>query len=242
MSNWPSKKENVGAGKRREMSLENENYQAGSPSPSPGKKDKDKTNPKTSMQTVRLPPPEPSSAATPTKSKVDTKHSSRGSSPATPPPSVGPFRSAPASPSQSAAVTGGPFRVSPMRNSNQIPLSPLNTEKQYSKLEKTQQQVDDVKGVMRDNLDRVLERGDKLTDLDARAEHLELSSQQFAHTAQQLKKTMWWKSKKFALCIALVVFIVLAIIALVAYFLLRPSEPQPAAPGSVTYKPKHAGT
>lgn len=217
MSNWPSQKNNA-----VRKGIENENYVQ--PATSGHQPTSDRRQKMTNVnlnQGVSRSRGNLSESPSTGPSKISRVSAVTPASPI-PPPTVGPFKS----PSPSSA--GTPFRTaSPMRASNQVPLVPVNTVKQFSKLDKTQQQVQEVTGVMRGNLDKVLERGDKLGDLDARAEQLELNANKFATTAKKLRSTMWWKSKKTCICIGLVCFVLFAAASLVAYFLLRPKAAVP---------------
>ena len=73
-------------------------------------------------------------------------------------------------------------------------------------------QVDQVVDVMRDNVNKVLERDVKLGELDARAENLEAASNSFATSAKRVRKKMWWENLKMKLIIGGVVLAVLIII------------------------------
>ncbi len=54
----------------------------------------------------------------------------------------------------------------------------------------TQRQVDEVVGVMRDNVEMVLERDSRLTDLEDRSSTLEDGAQRFQSVGRQV--SMWW--------------------------------------------------
>lgn len=66
-----------------------------------------------------------------------------------------------------------------------------------SKLHESQKQVDEVVGIMRVNVEKVLERDQKLSELDNRANALQQGASQFEHNATKLKKKMWWKNMKW---------------------------------------------
>ena len=57
---------------------------------------------------------------------------------------------------------------------------------EHDKLEHTQRQVDDVVGVMRDNVEMVLERDARLTDLEDRSNTLEDGAQRFQSVGRQV--------------------------------------------------------
>lgn len=50
--------------------------------------------------------------------------------------------------------------------------------------------------IMRVNVDKVLERDQKLSDLDDRADALQAGASQFETSAAKLKRKYWWKNMK----------------------------------------------
>uniref|UniRef100_A0A8D1IT05 V-SNARE coiled-coil homology domain-containing protein n=2 Tax=Sus scrofa TaxID=9823 RepID=A0A8D1IT05_PIG len=81
------------------------------------------------------------------------------------------------------------------------------------RLQQTQNQVDEVVDIMRVNVDKVLERDQKLSELDDRADALQAGASQFETSAAKLKRKYWWKNcKMWAIGISVVVIIVIIII------------------------------
>ncbi|XP_060614695.1 vesicle-associated membrane protein 3 [Anolis sagrei] len=81
------------------------------------------------------------------------------------------------------------------------------------RLQQTQNQVDEVVDIMRVNVDKVLERDQKLTELDDRADALQAGASQFETNAAKLKRKYWWKNcKMWAILIAVVVVLLIIII------------------------------
>jgi len=81
------------------------------------------------------------------------------------------------------------------------------------KLQQTQAQVDEVVGVMRTNVDKVLERDQKLSELDDRADALQQGASQFETQAAKLKRKYWWKNcKMWAILITVILAIIIIII------------------------------
>uniref|UniRef100_A0A8C2FPX0 Vesicle-associated membrane protein 1 n=1 Tax=Cyprinus carpio TaxID=7962 RepID=A0A8C2FPX0_CYPCA len=64
------------------------------------------------------------------------------------------------------------------------------------RLQQTQAQVDEVVDIMRVNVDKVLERDQKLSELDDRADALQAGASQFESSAAKLKNKYWWKNAK----------------------------------------------
>lgn len=73
-------------------------------------------------------------------------------------------------------------------------------------------QVDEVVGVMKENVSRVIERGDRLEDLQDKSDSLASNSDMFRSRAKALHKTMWWKNCRMKLIMAFVILLILAII------------------------------
>ncbi|XP_033012421.1 vesicle-associated membrane protein 3 [Lacerta agilis] len=82
-----------------------------------------------------------------------------------------------------------------------------------NRLQKTQNQVDEVVDIMRVNVDKVLERDEKLSVLDDRVDALQAGAAQFETNAAKLKRKYWWKNcKMWAILIAVVVVLLIIII------------------------------
>ncbi|XP_060533221.1 synaptobrevin-1-like [Cylas formicarius] len=81
-----------------------------------------------------------------------------------------------------------------------------------SKLEQTQQQVNEVVGIMRVNVEKVLERDQKLSELDSRADALQEGGKRFEQQAQKLKRKYWWKNIKMMIIIGVIGITLLIII------------------------------
>ncbi|ORX87525.1 synaptobrevin [Basidiobolus meristosporus CBS 931.73] len=75
-----------------------------------------------------------------------------------------------------------------------------------------QQQVDEVVNIMQDNVNQVMERGERLDTLNHKAEDLESGALQFRRGANKVRKNMWWKNCKLKLIIIAVLIILLLVI------------------------------
>jgi len=80
------------------------------------------------------------------------------------------------------------------------------------KLQQTQAQVDEVVNIMRVNVDKVLERDQKLSELDDRATALTEGASQFEASATRLKRKMWWQNTKMIIIMVAVAIVLLIII------------------------------
>lgn len=57
----------------------------------------------------------------------------------------------------------------------------------------SKQQIDDTVGVMRDNINKVSQRGERLDSLQDKTDNLAVSAQGFRRGANRVRKQMWWK-------------------------------------------------
>lgn len=76
-----------------------------------------------------------------------------------------------------------------------------------SRTAQIQAQIDETVGVMRDNINRVNERGENLDALQDKTDNLAVSAQGFRRGANQVRKRMWWKDVKMRLLIVLAIII-----------------------------------
>jgi vesicle-associated membrane protein 7 len=88
-------------------------------------------------------------------------------------------------------------------------------DKKDEKIAKIQQNINQVKDVMIQNIDKVLERGERIELLVEKTEILDQHAFKFKRGATQLKRKMWWRNVKWwiilLLVLALVIYIILAI-------------------------------
>jgi len=80
----------------------------------------------------------------------------------------------------------------------------------------SQAQVGEVVDIMRVNVEKVLERDSKLSELDQRADNLQEGANQFQTQATRLKRKYWWQNMKMMGIIGVVVAVILLIIIISA--------------------------
>eukprot|EP00049_Salpingoeca_infusionum_P017196 m.352101 g.352101 ORF g.352101 m.352101 type:complete len:112 (-) comp16440_c0_seq1:203-538(-) len=97
-------------------------------------------------------------------------------------------------------------------------------------LAQTQAEVDQVVGVMRTNMQKVLDRDAKISDLQDRADELNDGATRFQQNSRKLKRHMWWQNTKMTLMLVLVVLAILGIIIGVAVAKRRNRTPATPAP------------
>jgi len=80
------------------------------------------------------------------------------------------------------------------------------------KISKVKGDVDEVKNVMVQNIEKVLERGERIELLVNKTETLSNNAFKFKKSSTALKRSMWWKNVKLILLIVFIFIIILYII------------------------------
>jgi len=75
-----------------------------------------------------------------------------------------------------------------------------------------QAQIDDTVGVMRENINKVSQRGERLDSLQDKTDNLAVSAQGFRRGANRVRKQMWWKDMKMRMCLIAGIIILLVVI------------------------------
>ena len=125
--------------------------------------------------------------------------------------------------------------------------SALKKEMEYhnspeaDKVGKLKEEIDNVKGIMTENIEKILERGEKVEKLVEKTEDLAHQSDDFFKSSRSLRKQMMWKNIKLALGIFVLLALVIFIIVLFACggftFKDCKGNDATAAPGMVTLAP-----
>lgn len=97
-----------------------------------------------------------------------------------------------------------------------LPPPPDSSQPQPSlaqkRLQQTQAKVDEVVGIMKVNVEKVLERDQKLSELDERADALQHGASQFEQQAGKLKRKHWWANIKMMIIMGVIGVVLLIII------------------------------
>ncbi|KAJ3323595.1 Vesicle-associated membrane protein [Boothiomyces sp. JEL0866] len=72
----------------------------------------------------------------------------------------------------------------------------MHSHSSPDKLTSVKQEVDQVRDIMQQNIERVLERGERFENIASRTESLAQQSQAFRKRATTLRREMWWKNQK----------------------------------------------
>ncbi len=87
------------------------------------------------------------------------------------------------------------------------------------KLGEAKQNLQDIQVIMSQNIEKILDRGEKLETLTYKTENLMVHSAQFHNKARQLRRQIWWQHMKMT---GIVVLIVLIIVAVVVVTVIKP--------------------
>ncbi|KAI8823169.1 synaptobrevin [Fimicolochytrium jonesii] len=96
-----------------------------------------------------------------------------------------------------------------------------------SKTGQVQNQVDEVVGIMQDNINKVMQRGEQLDTLQNKTDDLQNSSLQFKRGANRVRKQMWWKDMKMKLIIGGVIAAIIIIIVVTVVGTKKNDNSQP---------------
>jgi vesicle-associated membrane protein 7 len=80
------------------------------------------------------------------------------------------------------------------------------------KLAKIKGEVEQVKGIMVENIERVLERGEQIDLLVDKSENLDVNARLFKKSSTKLRSQMWWENQRWLMAIVAVIVAVIVII------------------------------
>jgi len=89
------------------------------------------------------------------------------------------------------------------------------------KINRVKKEIDEVKVVMERNIEKVLDRGEKIEILLSKTEDLSYSSFDFKTAATRTKRKMWWRNKGVCVVLAIVILLVLGVIAFVVLYVKK---------------------
>ncbi|GMI35419.1 hypothetical protein TrCOL_g6361 [Triparma columacea] len=91
-----------------------------------------------------------------------------------------------------------------------------NNNPEADAVTKVKGQIEDVKNVMVENIEKVLERGEKIELLVDKTDRLNQQAFKFEKQSKRLKNVMWWKKVKMWLAIAFIVAVIIFAITAMA--------------------------
>ncbi|KAI8794665.1 vesicle-associated membrane protein 7 [Biomphalaria glabrata] len=138
------------------------------------------------------------------------------------------------------AMTGGPGDLDSEFGSilvQQMQKYSENGAGSSSAVATVQAQVHEVKEVMSQNIEKVLQRGERLEDLLDKSEELEAGAVNFSRTAKKIQKRYWWRNKKMTIILVVVALVVILIITLIILFATHTLPPSSNEDNKTTHKP-----
>ncbi|GMP68322.1 hypothetical protein CsSME_00027969 [Camellia sinensis var. sinensis] len=92
----------------------------------------------------------------------------------------------------------------------------MNHPNELSKLSKLKAQITEVKGVMMDNIEKVLDRGEKIELLVDKTENLQFQADSFQRQGRQLRRKMWFQNLQMKLMVGGGILALIIILWLIA--------------------------
>lgn len=87
---------------------------------------------------------------------------------------------------------------------------------EISKLSKLKAQITEVKGIMMDNIEKVLDRGERIELLVDKSENLQFQADSFQRQGRQLRRKMWLQGLQMKLMVGGAIIVVILILWLIA--------------------------
>ncbi|KAG2622477.1 vesicle-associated membrane protein 721-like [Panicum virgatum] len=92
---------------------------------------------------------------------------------------------------------------------------------EVSRLSRVKAQVDQVKGIMMENIDKVIDRGEQIDGLVTRTEQLHNQAADFRQQGTRVRRRMWYQNMKTKLIVLGIVIALILIIILSVYHGIR---------------------
>eukprot|EP01088_Endostelium_zonatum_P001992 TRINITY_DN12413_c0_g1_i1.p1 TRINITY_DN12413_c0_g1~~TRINITY_DN12413_c0_g1_i1.p1 ORF type:complete len:225 (+),score=26.46 TRINITY_DN12413_c0_g1_i1:70-744(+) len=96
----------------------------------------------------------------------------------------------------------------------------FNTDPEADKYRKIMGDIEIVKDQMIGNIDKVIERGGKIEQLQENAQRLETKSFTFKQESRAMVKRLWWKNVKLWFCIAILLILIVGVLVFIALWYL----------------------
>ena len=85
-------------------------------------------------------------------------------------------------------------------------------------------QANEIQNIMKNNVDKIMERGGKLSDLKERSDQLQAGTEQFHRNTVKLNAKNSGKNMKMKIIIGVIIAVIIIIIIVMATFYLIPSS------------------
>lgn len=111
---------------------------------------------------------------------------------------------------QNRQSTPGPYNAS--SSNQQVGSRATGTD---DKIQRNKEQIKDLTNIMKENINKAMERDVNLSELNRNAEDLEFRATDFKRTSTKAKRHFFTKNAKWTVILIIVILIILAIIALI---------------------------
>ena len=95
-------------------------------------------------------------------------------------------------------------------------IAKYNKPENFDKLAMANQKVDNLKYEVNENVQKIIENGDNLNDLEDQTKQMNNMAGQYNKQAKSVERVMWWRKTRNMLVIIAIVVIVIVIIILIA--------------------------
>ncbi|KAL8565358.1 hypothetical protein ACOMHN_029053 [Nucella lapillus] len=89
-------------------------------------------------------------------------------------------------------------------------------------LDRLESDVSEVTHLLKDNVEKVVERGERIDDLQSRSEELQAGSHNFNRRAGHVRRRMCWQNCRMNCIIAFIVFVIIAVIVVIVLVETKP--------------------
>jgi len=95
----------------------------------------------------------------------------------------------------------------------QIQMNYFSKDPEADRMSKVRGEIDQVKSVMVANIEKVLERGERIELLVEKTETMQQKTFEFRKSSKQLKRAMWWKNFKITVILVIVILVIAYFVA-----------------------------
>ncbi|CAO3678141.1 unnamed protein product [Rhizopus stolonifer] len=133
---------------------------------------------------------------------------------------------------KSRALDAPPYGLNEFSGVIRKQMEYFSTNPNADRLKQVHGEIEQVKDVMVHNIERVLERGERIDLLMDKTDNLNRLGSAFKKRSTQLKRTMWWKNTKIVVlivivCFVLAYFVTASVCGFPAFDSCRASSPSP---------------
>jgi vesicle-associated membrane protein 7 len=88
----------------------------------------------------------------------------------------------------------------------------FNTDPKVDKIRGIQSDVKAVQDIMMENIENVLQRGERLEDVLQKTEKMDENASVFRKSSRKLSRVMWWRNVKLNICLCFICLILIVVI------------------------------